>query len=289
MKATIPTASIGKVSVARIDVGQIDAGPISISKLVLDSIHLDISTGSAKAHNLSVEIGLTISLDWSVEVSIPLVGDFGWSDTIDFGNISATVPFGDVTVPGLRALEIDVPELAVGNVSAIVGAIRNLRLGPLVAEQIAAQNVVAPEPDFTLSGLGLGSLVLGGALVPGAAASQVTVGHTHGDAVPLGTVTIPGLNVPRASVGDVTSQGLDVSGSSNPYLFPVDAGILGVTLRVSPSAEIKMDELRISNVAAAASLGAITLQDVVLPYDVFNLTLSELGIAAVAVPALEVS
>jgi hypothetical protein len=289
MRATVPTTSVGKVSAGRIDVGQIDAGPISIARLVLDSMHLDVSTGTATARNLSVEIDVAIALDWSVTVSIPFIGDFGWSDTIDFGTLSATIPFGDVTVPGVRALKIDVPEIAVSNLSAVVGAIRNLQLGPLVAEKIAARNVVAPEPDFTLSGLGLGTVVLGGASVPHAAVGEVTVVRMHVDALPLGTVTIPGLSLPRTAVGDIVSEGLDVSASSNPYRFPVDAGVISVTLWVTPSAEIKMDELRITNVAAAASLGAITLQDVVLPYDVMNLKLSELGIETIAVPTLEVS
>lgn len=289
MKATVPQASVGRVSVRQVDVGEIDAGPISISKLVLDSIHLGVSTGSVKARNVNVTIGVSLSLDWSVGVTISGIGSWGWNGTIDLGTQSATVALGDLGVSGLKSLDFDIASLAVSNVDAVAGAIRNLKLGPLVAEQIVAQNLVLPKPDFTLSGLGLVSVGINGLSVPAATGTQVTVGHARGDALPLGTVAIPDLNLPRASVGDITSDGLDASGEPDPYLFTADAGVLSVSLSAAPSAELAIDELHISNVKASASVGQVTLQDVVLPYDVFDIKLSQLGIDSISVPSLEMS
>jgi hypothetical protein len=289
MKATVPQSSIGKLSVRSVDVGEVDAGPISIAKLVLDSIHLDVSTGAVTARNVNITIGVTLSLDWSVGVSIDGIGSWGWNGTIDLGSQSATVPLGNLDLTGLKSLDFDIASLAVSDVEAVVGAIRDLKLGPLVAEQIAAQSLVLPDAGFAVTGLGLGSVEVEGLSVPAATGAQVTIGHAHGDALPLGTVTIPGLSFPRASIGDVVSDQLDASGDPDPYLFTADAGVLSVTLSVAPSAELTMDELRISNLRASASVGAVTLQDVVLPYDVFNIKLSQLGIDSLAVPALEVS
>jgi hypothetical protein len=65
--------------------------------------------------------------------------------------------------------------------------------------------------------------------------------------------------------------------------------VFGGTLTVTPSASVTMDELRISNVPATASVGSVTLENLVLPYDVFDVTLSELGIDTIAVPTVEVS
>ena len=256
---------------------------------MLDSIHLGVSTGAVTARNVNITIGVTLSLDWSVGVSIDGIGSWGWNGTIDLGSQSATVPLGNLSLSGLKSLDFDIASLAVSNVDAVVGAIRDLKLGPLVAEQVAARSLVLPDPGFALTGLGLGSIAINGVSVPAATGAQVTIGHAHGDALPLGTVTIPGLSFPRASIGDIVSDRLDASGEPDPYLFTGDADVLSVTLSVAPSAELAMDELRISNVKASASIGAVTLQDVVLPYDVFNIKLSQLGIDNLAVPALEVS
>jgi len=289
MKTSIPNASVGRISVARIDVGEVDVGPVSIGRLVLDSLDVDVSTGTVQARNLVVEIDVALSLDWSVSVSIPIVGDFGWGDTIDFGTLSATIPFGNVIVPGLTGLKIDIPQVTVTDLSAVVGAIRGLQLGQLVAEQVAMRNLLAPDPGFVLSGMAFGSATVNGTSLPHASVDEVTVGQTKGGSLPVGTMTLPGLSLPRSSVGTLTSEGLDVSADSAPYQFPVDAGILTVTLNATPSAQITMDELRIANVAATASLGKITLEELVLPYDVMNITLSDLGIDTISVPALEVS
>ena len=281
--------SAGKLSVGSIAIGEIDAGPISIGKLVVESIQVDVSTGMIEARNLVVTIEVALSLDWSVSVNVPIAGDIGWSDTIDFGTLSATIRFGNVTAPGLRDLKLDLPRLAVSDIKALVGAIRNLELGALIAQQIAMKDVVAPQPEFSLSGLGLGSVNVAGASVPRATVGEVTVGDTRGDALPLGTVTIPGLSLPGASVGDITSDGFDLSADSAPYKFPADAGLLQVTLVATPSAEVAIDELRITNVATAASVGTITLDEVFLPYDVMGVKLSDLGIDSISLPSLEVS
>ena len=289
MKATVPQTNIATVGVQRIDVGEIDAGPISIGKLTLDSIHVGVSTGSVKARNVEVTVSVKIELDWWVGVTVDDLGNWGWNGSIPLGTQSATIRLGDLNLSGLQSLDLDVATLGVSNVSAVVAPIRDLRLGPLVTEQIAAQGLVLPEPDFMLTGLGLASAVIDGISVPAASAEQATVGHAHGDALPLGTITIPGLSLPRASVGDIASDDLTAGGEADPYVLTADAGVFGGTLTVTPSASVTMDELRISNVRATASVGSVTLQNVVLPYDVFDITLSELGIHTIAVPTVEVS
>jgi hypothetical protein len=133
------------------------------------------------------------------------------------------------------------------------------------------------------------SAAINGMSVPAASAFKVTVAHAHGDALPAGTVTIPGLALPRASMGDIASDSVSAGGAADPYIFTANAGVFGGTLTVTPSATIDFAELRITNVRATASIGSVTLQNVVLPYDVFNLTLSQLGIETIAIPALEVS
>jgi hypothetical protein len=47
--------------------------------------------------------------------------------------------------------------------------------------------------------------------------------------------------------------------------------------------------LEITDAAASATVGSIALNNVTLPYDVLNLTLSQVGIKTIDVPAFNVS
>lgn len=288
MKAIIPETHIAKVSVQQVDVGKLSAGPLSVRKLVLDAVHVGVSTGTARLRNLRVTLSLRMTLDWDVGVDIPWVGRFGWNGTIDFGTQTATVPLGNVSVPGLQSLSLDLGSVSVNNVDAVIGAIQNLRLGALVVEQVRANNLVVPTPGFQLSGFGLAKAELDGVSVPSGSATDATVKHIHGQALPLGTVTIPGLSLPQANVGDLSSQAVDVNASSNPFLFVADAGVLKVTLNLTPGTRMQIDELRLTGVRAGTSVGSLELQNVVLPYDVLDVTLSQLGIDTIDVPKIEV-
>jgi hypothetical protein len=70
-------------------------------------------------------------------------------------------------------------------------------------------------------------------------------------------VTIPALSLPEASLADVTSQGLDVSATTDRLALVADAGVLKVTLSVTPTAGVHTDELRLSGVRSSASIGEV--------------------------------
>lgn len=289
MRATIPETRVAKVSIQRAEIGQLSAGPLSVRKLVIDTVHVGVSTGAAQLRNLRVSVSLRMTLDWKVGVDIPWVGSYGWSGTIDFGTQSATVPLGNVSVPGLQSLSLDLGTVSVNNVDAVIRTIQDLQLGGLVVEQVRANNLDVPTPEFQLTGLGLAKAVLDGVSVPAGSATDATVKHIHGQALPLGTVTIPGVSLPQTNVGDLSSQAVDVNATSNPFLFVADAGVLKVTLNLTPGARMQTDELRLTGVRAGTSVGSLELQDVVLPYDVLDVTLSQLGIETIDIPSIEVS
>jgi hypothetical protein len=293
LKALVPQTNVAKVGVQQLDIGELNIGPASIGKLVLDSVRVGVSTGSVKMRDLRVTISLAMSLDWKVSVTIDLPGpwdpDFTWDGTISFGTQSITVPFGDVNLPGLGTLTLDVPNVTAHNLTAAFGAIRDLRLGPLLAEEIRANNLVAPPPGFQVTGIGLGRLGLDDVMVPSSTLSDVEIGHVHGEQLPLGVVRIPNFELPQASLGQISSQGVDVNAVSRPFEFVADAGVLEITLRLTPGARTRIGELHLNDVRSTTSIGSIELQDVTLPYDVLDLKLSQLGIETIEVPKIEVS
>jgi hypothetical protein len=65
--------------------------------------------------------------------------------------------------------------------------------------------------------------------------------------------------------------------------------VVKVIIHLRPSALSHVDHLAISNANANATVGQVVLRNVSLPYDVLNLTLSQIGINTISVPAFAVS
>jgi hypothetical protein len=288
VKASIPDASVATLSVGQVDVRQVVVGPMEVGRLVLNDLHVDLSTGAASFRDVRVTIVLDLRLDWRVTIKIPLAGSFSWNGTVKMGSHSFTVGLGDITVPGLQSSSLDLPSSTVDRLQAVVAPLHDLHLGQLVAEQLRLHGVTAPVPDFTLTGLGLGRIGLTGLGVPAAASAVATIDRVRGGELPIGQVTIPDLRVPEVSAGRITSASIDASGTSNPVRFVADAGVLTLTLHTTPGARIRARELRLDNLRTGVAIGAVELHDVVLPYELLGLTLSDIGINTIDVPVIEV-
>jgi hypothetical protein len=288
VKASIPDASVARLSVGTVDVRQVAVGPMDVGRLILTDLHLDLSTGEASFQDVRVTVTLDLRLDWEVKIKIPLAGSFGWSGTVKMGSHSFTVRLGDIDLPGLQSLTLDLPTSTVDQLTAVVTPLHDLHLGQLVAEQLRLHGVTAPVPDLTLTGLGVGRIGLTGLGVPAASSTSATVERISGGTLPVGQVTIPDLRVPEVSAGQISSGPVDASGTSNPVRFVADAGVLTLTLHTTAGARIRARELRLNNLRTGVAIGAVELHDVVLPYELLGLTLSDIGIETIDVPVIEV-
>ncbi len=288
MLTTISEADIQKSGVNTVNVGQVNIGPIQIGQLLITDFELNTAGDGAFLRNFRVTITYTMRLDWHLHIEVPgHVMDDSGSEDLD--SPTFIVGFGDVRVPGLENLKIDLASLSVSNVAAVANAVSNLQLGAAVAEQIQARNLKLPAQGFTLAGLGIGGLNIGGFGVPAASLDSVTIGRVHGDAFPLGQMSLSNLALPSVSTPDITGQGVDVTATPKPKAFHLDLGCLDLTLKVNPQAEAQIDQLVIRNVTASTSIGKIELQNVVAPYELLNLTLSQVGIDTISVPTVAIA
>jgi hypothetical protein len=292
MKVTIPDVRIAKSGVQQVNVGEVQIGPVFIDRLLVRDVHVGISTGAAQLRNVRTVLTSQFEADWKVRVSVDTpLGDvnFSRSGTMNLGSLTFLLGFGHIDLPGFANLSFDVPNLPVDNVTAVVEAIKNLNLGALVAEQIRASAVAAPQDCFQLSGLELGDLHVDELTVPAAQAATVTVGRVHGGTLPLTNLTIPNLALPNATIPSMSSTNVDATSNAVTKGLHADNGILEMTLRVTTVARLEVEELRIDNINASATVGAIELTNLELPYEVLNLTLSQIGVRSIEVPQLEVN
>jgi hypothetical protein len=288
MLTTVAQAAIQSFGVNSIGVGQVAIGPIQIGQLVITDFELNTAADGAFLRNLVVSVTYNMKLDWKLHIELP-GKTFDDSGTEDLDSPEFIVGFGDVRVPGFENLKIDIASLTADNVAATADPVSNIQLGAATADQIQASNLKLPTAGFTIAGLGIGGLNIGGVGVPAATLDSVTIGKVHGGAFPLGQMAISNLGLPSASVPDIVSQGVDVTGTPKPKAFHLDLGCLDLTLRVNPVAEAKIDQVTIRNVHASTSVGKIELHNVVAPYELLNLTLNQVALNTISVPTVAIA
>jgi hypothetical protein len=283
MLTTVPQADIQRAGVSTISVGSVGIGPISIGQLVLTDLSLTTAHTGAELRNFRVNISHHMTLDWHLHIEIPghLIDEGG---TEDLGTPTFACNFGNLNIPGLESIKLDVASLTADNIAATANAISNLQLGAAVAEQIQARNLKLPTAGFTIAGLGIGALRVGGFGAPAASLDSATIGRVQGAAFPVGDVVLSNLALPSASVADVVSQGIDAVATPFGKAYHLDLGCLDLTLKIKPRAEAHIDQLTIHGITASTSIGQITLHNVVAPFELLNLTLAQVGIETISVP-----
>jgi hypothetical protein len=287
--ARVPEADVQRLGINAIAVGQVGIGPIQIGELVLADLDVDLSMGQAELRNFRVTVGLAMTLDWRVRIEIPVLEDIDKSGSVDLGRHSFTLELGDCTIPGLETASLDIARLTATGIAATATPLPNVRLGSAVAENGRARNLVLPSQGFQIAGLSIGSLGAKGISVPAASIDELTIGRLHGEALPVGGITIANPGLPSASVADILSQSVDVGGRQVGTAFHMDCGILDLTLTVVPDARAQIDQLRLGGIQARTGIGQIELRDVSAPYELLNLTLSQIGIESITIPAFTVS
>jgi hypothetical protein len=289
MLATIPDTTVNRAGINSIAVGQVGIGPIRIGQLTVRNLNLRMSTGAIELRNFRVTVSLRLALVWKVCVGIPFDGSKCWDGTINLGEPSVTVPLGDVRIPGLQTFDINMGQLSVSNLTATSSPLNNLRIGTAVAEQIRARNTTVPAQGFQVAGLGLNAVRMDGVGVPAVRVEEVAVARVKGEALPLGGLTLANLALPATAVGDIASTALDVRATAVRHDIVADAGLLDITLQITPTARARMDRFSISGLNASGSIGSIEIRDAVAPYELLNLTLSQIGIESIDIPTIGVS
>jgi hypothetical protein len=172
---------------------------------------------------------------------------------------------------------------------AAANPVANVQLSNAVAEQVHARDVALPSAGFTIAGLGVGALRVRGFGAPAASVESVNVGRVHGEAFPTPDMTLANLTLPSASVADIVSQGIDSVATPFGKAYHLDLGCLDLTLKIKPRAEAHIDQLIINGLTTSPSIGTIELHNVVAPYELLNLTLSQIGIEQIQVPIIAIA
>jgi hypothetical protein len=291
LQVTVPALDVQQAKLQDINIGQVAIGPITVGDLVLNNADVSMSAAQAVLQSVGVTIHIHITVDWHVHVGMPdWIPDIDFGDDYDLGTLSfGPINIGDVVVPGLNNVHLHIPTMTAQNMSVAANPV-GLAAHNATADQIHAANVALPSAGFSIAGLALSSIQGNTISVPAAKMDTATIAHLHGDPIQVPAFTASNLNLPAAQIPQASSSApLDIPANLSTLSVGFDAGILAVHIHLTPSALMSVDHLEITNANASATVGQVVLHNVTLPYDVLNLTLSQIGINTVAIPAFNAS
>lgn len=291
MQVTVPALDVQQAHLQGIDIGQVAIGPITVADLVLSNVDFSMSAAQAVLQSVGVTIHIHVTVDWHVHVGMPdWIPDINIGDTYDLGTLSfGPINIGDVVIPGLNNVHLHIPTMTAQNMSVSASPLA-LSARNATADQVHAANVALPSAGFSIAGLALTSIQGSAVSVPAATVDHATIAHLHGDPIQVPSFTGSNLNLPAAQIPQLSSSApLDIPTNLSTMSVGFDAGLLSVHIHLTPSALMSVNHLEITNANANATVSQVVLHNVTLPYDVLNLTLSQIGINTVAVPTFNVS
>jgi hypothetical protein len=188
VQVKVPELNVQSVGMTFFAVGQIGIGPITVGELVVHDVDFRMNAGVGFIRGMTVKVKIHIDFEWAVHVPLPWpFNDINVGGTENLGTYTFKLPpVGDVTIPGLSNININIPSLTAQNVTASANPMANVQLNNAVAEQVTARDVVLPSAGFTIAGLTLNSLEGDNVSVPAAVVRQATIGHVRGDPLNVG-------------------------------------------------------------------------------------------------------
>jgi hypothetical protein len=290
LHVNVPEIDVQQASLSSIDLGQVAIGPITVGNLVLNNTSVSLTSGHGVARNMDVHVRLSFALEWWVGISVNDILHIDEHHTTSLGSVDLNMPQADVTLNALSNIHLSIPTLSGQSASANADALA-LSVHNAAAEGIQATNASLPSGGFSIAGLSLNSVRGTNVAVPAASVDRASIQRVHGDAINVPSFGLNSVNLTTAHADSIVNTApLDIPVTLRPSHEPgFDAGILKVVLHITASATAHIPFLELNDVSASASVGQVTLQNVSIPYDVHNLTLSQVGVTTLGVPSFNVS
>jgi hypothetical protein len=273
---------VRKINVAQIvaktgQVGDISIGEIAIGDVVVDSLKLtdtsaNLTSGSAFLQDVAMTLELRFRLEWWIDIEI-----YEDEGVEDLPTLWFSMNVGNVQVPSLDDIEMDIPEVTVSNLSANVAPIKNLDLGPAGFTKLKVDDLTLPSAGFSLAGLALGTLNLSGLGAPEVKAAKAGIDEfTPTHTVVLPAANVQGISIPSTSIPNVSSGNFGLDAQASSRALKVDFDIFGFRFVVTPIVHMHINAMTLQGLALSADVGQVSVQNARLPVNVKNIVLKSL-------------
>jgi hypothetical protein len=277
MTQTINIAQVTAASGTMVDIeiDKIVLGGVTIGQVVLNGTSLDIASGSAFLQNVRIVLTLDFFFNWSVNI-------WFWSDSgsINLGSLSFPLDLGNVLVPSLNHIPLNIPNIVLANLSAIVAPLTSVDLGGGSFTGLTATKIAIPKNGFTLTGLGLGSVSVSTVQVPQTAVAKVSVQDFHPNAnIVLPSATLGPVQIPSGNVSNIqTTAPIGFNGIASQQGIGFGFGPVSASIMVTPTAFVSIGSLLLQGVSLSGSVAQAILANIGVPVDIRGINVSTIDI-----------
>jgi|GEM_PF-540013 len=277
---TLDSVGVNSASLNNVEISQVQLGSASIGGIRIENVDARLEQSSAFLQNVRSLLELHFTLEW--EVDLGWIGH--WGDTNDLGSIDIPVDLGNINIPDLDNIALDIPQVDIPAAMAAMQPINNLQLGTFSLSGMDVNKATLPAAGLTLTGMGVGEVGISSLSVPGATTQAIKLAS----AAPALDVVLPGatvhnLTIPQTSIPTITSGAFDTDATASAKSLTVNLGILKLTLKVTPTVHLDVGAMAISDAQLSASIGAVSVTDIHLPVSVQGLTASSLDAHGITV------
>lgn len=266
-----------------LDITKVELGNASIENIILADTHAALNGGQAFLENVHVELTLKLTLGWKVDGPGPL----DKSGEKDLEEMLFSFDLGNVSVPSLSNINMQIPSLRVPNVNASMKPITNIDLGGASMKKITAKDTDAPTGGFSLTGMGIGSANIENISIPKTTTAKITMEEF----APNTDVKLPGaevrnLQIPAANVANINTGSFDISTTPNLLKKDLDVdlgGIVKLKIGVEPIIDMNIGSLTINDSEISATVSKLNIDNIQIPVTVRGIQMNDLDIGTIKI------
>jgi hypothetical protein len=269
-----------------IRVGEVSLGEASVDHVDIADAETRFSTGNIFLTNARAIVEIRLSVRWWYDFWF--ASDSG---VASLGSVSFPFDIGNIAIPALSNIRLEVPSATVDDVRATLQPVTNLDLGGGTFEDLRLADTLVPSAGFGLGGLGLGAVSLNDVAVPSVFAASLDLARF----APTGPLVLPslrveGIELPAASAPRIESEGLIrvPQATASQRVVPFSLGVVGFDFRMRPVLDMFIERMVIENLTAAASVEALQVRNVSAPVALRNVSLDGLQLERLTIERITV-
>lgn len=253
-------------SVSSIKIDEIKLGVASVDSVDIQNVDTQVDTGEIIMEDTRAIVSLGMSFEYGIHIPLPWpFSDINIDDTITIGTIRFPFEIGDISIPALDNIDLDIPSATLEDIQASLEPVNNLDLGAGSFKGLGLDDTVLPTAGFGLGGLSMGAVKLSDLTLPSVSSARLSLNEFSPDApLILPSISIKDVQLPSASAPKVATEGPivvpDVSSESRKIPL-ISRGPLRASIVIDPSLTIAINSMVINGISAVSTIQKIDLRD----------------------------
>lgn len=253
-------------SARSIQIDQVILNNTTVDQVDVANINTEVDTGQVTLENARTIVTLALRFNYGIHIPLPWpIPDINISDSVSLGGISFPFEIGDIEIPRLDNVDLEIPSATLEDIQASIAPVNNLDLGGAGFNGLMLDSTLLPAAGFGLSGMSLGPLSLNEVEVPSVTSEALKIdGFTLDNSLQLPSLTIENIQLPTASAPSVSTVAPvvvpDITAETRN--IPLTDFLLRTSIDITPTLTMAISSMVINDISAVSSIGRVDIRDV---------------------------